>query len=66
MNPYFTEMLMTNILLVYYAKLYLCTAQHCLIRTELTGRGITTKKSNPCNIYHFTQHCNVVGYNAEQ
>jgi len=34
MNPDFTEMLMTNILLVYYAKLYLGTAQHSLISTE--------------------------------
>ena len=54
MNPYFTEMLMTNILLVYYAKIYLCTAQLCLISTELTGPGFSTKKCNPCNIYHFT------------
>ena len=57
MNPYFTEMLMTNILLVYYAKIYLCTAQQSLISTEHSSSGFTTKKNNPCNIYHFTQHC---------
>ena len=50
---------------------YIC-AQHSLISTEHTG--FTTKKSNPCNIYHFTilnsnaLGCNtlgaMLGYNA--
>ena len=56
MNPYFTEMLMTNILLIYYAKIYLCTAQsHQHWANQ--GPGFSTKKCNPSNIYHFTQQC---------
>ena len=59
---------MTNILLVYYAKIYLCTAQQSLISTEHSSSGFTTKKNNPCNIYHWqfytALHCTTCRYNA--
>ena len=59
MNPYFTEMLMTNILLVYYAKLYLCTAQHSLISTEQSS----LQRKAIHAIFAILQNidCNVVG-----